>query len=298
MASSRIEFPKLWISSHRSSGLVFCLNSDSLGLLTLKADGRRRVYGCRPGRCLGGVGVSVVSHKCFGGFGGVSVVSQWYLGGVRAVSGDVLVVSWWRPWCLGGVSVVSQRLPCWFKVFTVSWLYLGGVVLVVLARLCWWSVGCAMHQVVFNGCMLLSWRRRQWRRRRRRRRRWWWRWWWWRRRQRWWWWWCWWPWRWRQRRRWRWRQQRRWRCDDDLAFAGLSWSGGRDGCWRMLWSNLRTNYDASTEATAGIPSVHAATRAVGCSPHPRSWHACCMLHLHRDPRANLSKEKGIRIENQ
>ena len=74
--------------------------------------------------------------------------------------------------------------------------------------------------------------------------------------------------------------------------------GGRDGCWRMLWSSLRTNYDASTEATADITSVHAATRAVGCSPHQRSWHTCGMLHLHRDPRANLSKGKGIRIEKR
>ena len=147
MASSRIEFPKLWISSHRSSGLVFCLNSDSLGLLTLKGgwapSGLRLPAWAVSRWCggLGGVGVSVVSHKCFGGFGGVSVVSQWYLGGVRAVSGDVLVESWWRPWCLGGVSVVSQRLPCWFKVFTVSWLYLGGVrvggVGAVVLVVCW-----------------------------------------------------------------------------------------------------------------------------------------------------------------
>ena len=41
----------------------FSPNSDSLGLLTLKADGRRRVYGCRPGWCLGGVG-SRVSRWC------------------------------------------------------------------------------------------------------------------------------------------------------------------------------------------------------------------------------------------
>ena len=291
---------------------------------------------------LGGVSwclssVSMVSRWCFGG---VWVVSQWCLMVVsRWCLGGVLVVSRWglgrvgvsavRRWCLGGVAglggvlVVSQQLPCWFKVFKVSWSYLGGVVLVVSGRLCWWSVGCAMHQVVFNSCMLLSWRRRRRRRRPRRRRRWWWwlwrwrwRWWWW------WWWWWWWGWRWRWRWRWRcrhryrypyryrwrwwwwgpsqWRQRRRWRCDDDLAFAGLSWSGGMDGCLRMLWSNLRTNYDydASTQATADIPSVHAATRAVGCSPHQRSWHTCCMLHLHRDPRVNLSKEKGIRIENQ
>ena len=52
--------------------------------------------------------VLVVSHRCFGGFGGVSVVSRWCLGGILVVSrwylGGVSVVS---RWCLGGVSVVS-----------------------------------------------------------------------------------------------------------------------------------------------------------------------------------------------
>ena len=45
-------------------------NSDSLGLLTLKADGRRRVHGARPGRgasqCPGGgrgVGMSKLTWK-------------------------------------------------------------------------------------------------------------------------------------------------------------------------------------------------------------------------------------------
>ena len=47
-----------------------------------------------------------------------------------------------------------------------------------------------------------------------------------------------------------------------------------------------------------IPSVHAATRAVCCSPHQRSWRTCCILHLCRDPPANFSNEKGIGIENQ
>ena len=53
-------------------------NSNSLGLLTLKADGRRQVPGCRPGRCLGGVSVvfSVVSRLSLGG---VSIVSSWCL---------------------------------------------------------------------------------------------------------------------------------------------------------------------------------------------------------------------------
>ena len=84
--------------------------------------------------------------------------------------------------------------------------------------------------------------------------------------------------------------------DDDLA--GWGWSGGRDGCWRMLGSNILNYYDASTEATANIPSCHSATKAVGCSAHQRSWHTCCMLRLHRNLRANLSKERGTRIKNQ
>ena len=68
--------------------VLYFPNSDSLGLLTLKADGRRRVPGCRPGRCLGGGSIVV------------SVVSRWCLG-VRCVS----VLS---RWCLGDVSVVSS----------------------------------------------------------------------------------------------------------------------------------------------------------------------------------------------
>ena len=61
-------------------------NSDSLGLLTLKVDGRRQVHGGPPGR-----GAS----RCPGG---VSVVSRWFLGGFLVVSwwfcSRVLVVSW------------------------------------------------------------------------------------------------------------------------------------------------------------------------------------------------------------
>ena len=105
-----------WVSS-------FFPNSDSLGLLTLKAVGRRRVHGCRPGRCLGvsvsrWLSVSVVSRWCHGG---VTVVSRWCLGGVSVVS---------RRWCLvGGVSVVVSR---WYLVGTlvVSWRGLGGVYVV------------------------------------------------------------------------------------------------------------------------------------------------------------------------
>ena len=64
-------------------------NSNSLGLLTLKADGRRQVPGCRPGRCLGGV------------LGGVSVVSRWCLDCLQLVSlVGVSVVSWWCFGCL------------------------------------------------------------------------------------------------------------------------------------------------------------------------------------------------------
>ena len=68
--------------------VLYFPNSDSLGLLTLKADGRRRVPGCRPGRCLGGGSIVV------------SVVSRWCLGGVSVVSRC--------PLCLGAVSVVSR----------------------------------------------------------------------------------------------------------------------------------------------------------------------------------------------
>ena len=92
---------------HHESTFEYLPNSDGLGLLTLQADGRRRVHGGRPGRsasrCPGGT--LVVCWWCLGGFlvlfrsclGGVSVVSWWFLG-------DFSVVSW----CfLGGVPVVS-----------------------------------------------------------------------------------------------------------------------------------------------------------------------------------------------
>ena len=69
-----------------SHGLItvdppFGESSDSLGLLSLQADRRRRVPGCRPGP-----GVS----RCLGG---VWVVFWWCLGG-RWFPGGVLVVSW------------------------------------------------------------------------------------------------------------------------------------------------------------------------------------------------------------
>ena len=99
----------------------------NLGLLTLKADGRRRVRGCRPVSrwCLGVRGVSVMSRWCLGG---VSVVSRWCLGGVsrwclQVVSqwclGVVSVVSWW---CLSCLSVVCRSC-----LLVVSRLSLGGV---------------------------------------------------------------------------------------------------------------------------------------------------------------------------
>ena len=56
--------------------------------LTLKADGRRRVHGCRPGQgvswCLGGV--SLTSHWHLGGVS----VSRWCLGSVAAVCLPIL----------------------------------------------------------------------------------------------------------------------------------------------------------------------------------------------------------------
>ena len=86
--------------------------SDSLGLLTLKVDGRRWVPGGRPrrgaSRCPGGT--SVVSLWCFVGVSVaywwclnvsvVSVVSLWGLGGVSVVS----------RWCLSGLVLVSAGL--------------------------------------------------------------------------------------------------------------------------------------------------------------------------------------------
>ena len=58
---------------------MFFYNSDSLGLLTLKADGRLRVHGggdsVVPRWCVGGI--SMVSRSCLDG---VPVVSQWCLG--------------------------------------------------------------------------------------------------------------------------------------------------------------------------------------------------------------------------
>ena len=111
--------------------------------------GPRRVYGCRPGRCLGGVvgGVgSRVSRWCLIGVLAVSVVSRWYLG-VSVVSvlsrsclGGVSVVFWW---CLDDVSVVSL-------VSVVSWWCLSGFRVDsrcsrclgrILVAACWWCRG-------------------------------------------------------------------------------------------------------------------------------------------------------------
>ena len=122
----------------------FFPNSDSLGLLTLKADGRRRVYGCGPGRCLGGVG-SRVSRGCLGG---VAVVTRWFLGGVSVVSrwslGDVLVVS--RS-CLGGVSTMS-RWWCLGGLSMGSWWCLSGVLGVsVVSGLCPWCLGGVLENL-------------------------------------------------------------------------------------------------------------------------------------------------------
>ena len=86
-------------------------------MLTLKANGRRRVHGCRPGRCLGSSGVSVLSRWYLGG---ASMVSRWCLLLVSCwCLGCVLVVPWWS---LGGAFVVSQW--CWW--FLGVWC-LGGV---------------------------------------------------------------------------------------------------------------------------------------------------------------------------
>ena len=85
--------------------------------------------------------------------------------------------------------------------------------------------------------------------------------------------------------------------DDHLACAGLGWSGGRDGFWRMLGSNVLNYHDASTEATANIPSWHAATRTVGCSTPAEELIYLLHATLPR-PHASLSKDKGFRIENQ
>ena len=240
---------------------IYFHNSDSLGLLILQADGRRRVHGWRPGRgvswCLGGV--SVVSWWCL--CGGVVVVSRRCLGSLTVVSGRCLhgvVLFWWcvgafmvSRWCLGGALVVSQRFPCWYKVFATSWSYLGGVMLVASRQLCWRSVSCVL--VAFPCVSLKAWVcflgwshhapgsltvlscchaddhdywRWQWT--------WWWGWWWW-------WWWSWWY----------------------------------------------------IKTIANIPWCHVATIAVGCSPHWRSRRTCCMLRLYPDAQANLSEKQTL-----
>ena len=127
------------MSSWDSDYWLLFPNSDSLGLLTLKADGRHRVPGCRPGRCLGGV--SVVSRWCLGsGLGGVSMVSRCpcCLGDVSVVSRCYLVVCWW---CLGCLSVLSRL----FLVGVSSWC-VGGVSVVS-----WWCLGCLL---VVRWCLL------------------------------------------------------------------------------------------------------------------------------------------------
>ena len=135
---------RFWKEQSLLSFPVFFPNSDSLGLLTLKADGRRRVYGCGPGRCLGGVG-SRVSRGCLGG---VAVVTRWFLGGVSVVSrwslGDVLVVS--RS-CLGGVSTMS-RWWCLGGLSMGSWWCLSGVLGVsVVSGLCPWCLGGVLENL-------------------------------------------------------------------------------------------------------------------------------------------------------
>ena len=120
-------------------------NSDSLGLLTPKADGRRRVHGCP-------WAVSVVSQCCLGG---VSLFSWWCLPDVSVVSrlhlGRVFVVS---RWCLAGVSVVScWCLPC----LLVSRWCLGGVSLLSrfslggVSLMSRWCLACIL--VVSSWCL-------------------------------------------------------------------------------------------------------------------------------------------------
>ena len=90
------------------------------------------------------------------------MVSCWCLHGVQVVP----------RWCLGGVSAASMLIQGVDCVLVVSWWRRVGV----SGRLCWWSmvvslwcfparqsnlasvflIGRATHQVVFNGCMLLS----------------------------------------------------------------------------------------------------------------------------------------------
>ena len=117
-------------------------NSDSLGLLTPKADGRRRVHGCPwavSRWCLNAV--SVVSRFSLGGVSLMSrwclacilVVSSWCLRGVSLVScwclGCLLVVS---PWCLGCLLLVS---PLSSRVSVVSrWC------LIAVSLFSWWCL--------------------------------------------------------------------------------------------------------------------------------------------------------------
>ena len=126
--------------------LLFSPNSDSLGLLTLKAVGRRRVPGCRPGQCLR---VSMVSWWCLDG---VSVVSRWCLGGVPVVcrwsrwciaSLSLSLVCCWSCWSLVGLLLIScwslARLllvSCWFLSCWSCWS-LAGLLLVF----CWFLAG-------------------------------------------------------------------------------------------------------------------------------------------------------------
>ena len=78
-------------------------------------------------------------------------------------------------WCLGGVSAASMLIQGVHGVLVVSWRHrvggVGAVALVVLGCVsvvfpcasrksnleCVFLIGRTMHQVVFSGCMLLSW---------------------------------------------------------------------------------------------------------------------------------------------
>ena len=131
------------------------------------SDGRRRVYGCWPRRCLGGIGSRV--SWCLIGVLAVLVVSLWYPGGVSVVSwsclGGVLVVSRWCPCCLGDVLVVSRwglggvlvvSVVSWC-VSEVSWWCLGGVSVVVLVGSQWWCLGgVSVASAVSRWCLVLS----------------------------------------------------------------------------------------------------------------------------------------------
>ena len=124
---------------------------NSLGLLTLKEEGRGRVVSRW---CLGCPlvvsrwwvgGISVVSRSCLSG---ISVVSWWCLGGVLVVSLCVLVLS--RK-CLGGVSLMF--VCC--GVLVVSWWCLGSVSVVSVSVVCRSCIGDRARAVVpWRWCLI------------------------------------------------------------------------------------------------------------------------------------------------